>query len=103
MQRIGNDGIDIIGGEGFPDLHQPNAVAPTSGTGSFTDAISKAIGSVDKLQTDSDAQAAQVAGGGGNLHETALALEKADISMRVMSKVRTKIVDAYQEIMKMGV
>ena len=44
-----------------------------------------------------------VALGGGNLHETALALEKADVALRVLSKVRNKVVEAYQEVMRMGV
>ncbi len=41
--------------------------------------------------------------GGGNLHETAIALEKADIAMRVATKVRNKLVEAYQEVMRMSV
>ena len=44
-----------------------------------------------------------LAGGEGNLHETMLALEKADVSMRVAMKVRNKILDAYNEVMRMPV
>jgi flagellar hook-basal body complex protein FliE len=58
---------------------------------------------VDKLQMDADHQAKMVAEGGGNLHEMSLSLEKADISMRLAMKVRNKLVDAYNEIMKMSV
>jgi len=32
-----------------------------------------------------------------------LALEKADVAMRLAVKVRNKLLDAYNEIMKMGV
>jgi flagellar hook-basal body complex protein FliE len=32
-----------------------------------------------------------------------IALEKADIAMRVATKVRNKVVDAYHEIMRMSV
>ena len=78
------------------------AVEGRSG-GSFSDALGQALGSVEKLQLDADRNAEQVALGGGNLHETALALEKADIAMRVAMKVRNKVVDAYQEIMRMSV
>ena len=38
-----------------------------------------------------------------NLHELMLAMEKADISLRLMVQVRNKAVDAYQEIMRMQV
>jgi flagellar hook-basal body complex protein FliE len=33
----------------------------------------------------------------------ALALEKADISMRLAMRVRNKLVDTYNEIMRMGI
>ncbi len=71
--------------------------------GSFADALGSAIGKVDKLQTDADQESEKLALGGGNLHETALALEKADVALKVATKVRNKIVEAYQEIMRMGV
>ena len=70
---------------------------------SFADTLGQAIQSVDKIQLAADDQATKVANGGGNLHEMSLALEKADISMRLAVKVRNKLLDAYNEIMKMGV
>jgi flagellar hook-basal body complex protein FliE len=76
---------------------------PASNSSSFSNALGKAIDDVDKLQVEADGQAAQVAEGGGNLHETALALEKADISMRLLTKVKNKLVDAYQEVMRMSI
>ena len=45
----------------------------------------------------------KVAMGGGNLHEMSLALEKADITLRLATKVRNKLLDAYNDIMRMGV
>jgi len=69
----------------------------------FASALGDAIQSLDAAQLEADAAARTLANGGGNLHETALALEKADISMRVATKVRNKVIDAYQEIMRMSV
>ncbi len=69
----------------------------------FTDSLADAVKQVDALQQQSDAEAGKLAQGGGNLHETALALEKADIAMRVAVKVRNKFVDAYNDIMRMPV
>ena len=80
----------------------PGAAAPAGG-GSFADALGDALQSVEKLQLEGDRNAEAVALGGGNLHETALALEKADVALRVATKVRNKVVDAYQEIMRMSV
>jgi len=71
--------------------------------GAFSKALEQAVATTDAAQVSADRQAEQVALGGGNLHETALALEKADISMRVLTKARNKLVEAYQEVMRMSV
>ncbi|MFO7839127.1 MAG: flagellar hook-basal body complex protein FliE [Desulfosalsimonadaceae bacterium] len=42
-------------------------------------------------------------GGPANLHDAMIAMEKADISLRLMVQVRNKAVDAYKEIMRMQV
>jgi flagellar hook-basal body complex protein FliE len=73
------------------------------GAASFAQTLGQAIQSVDNLQVEADGQATRVANGGGNLHEMSLALEKADVAMRLAVKVRNKLLDAYNEIMKMGV
>jgi flagellar hook-basal body complex protein FliE len=82
-------------------LQAPGAAAK-AGESSFSGELGKALEAVDKLQTDSDQQARLVADGGGNLHEMAIAMEKADVSMRLALKVRNKVVDAYNEIMRMS-
>ena len=38
-----------------------------------------------------------------NIHETMIALDKADVSFRMLTKVRNKAVEAYQEIMRMQI
>jgi flagellar hook-basal body complex protein FliE len=82
--------------------HPAGANGPKSVDG-FGDELGKAIASLDRLQTDADGQVREAAMGGGNLHEMAIALEKADIGLRLATKVRSKIVEAYNEIMRMGV
>jgi flagellar hook-basal body complex protein FliE len=76
---------------------------PGAPAGGFADALGQAIQGVDALQLQADRGAEAVALGGGNLHETALALEKADVALRLAVKVRNKVVEAYQDIMRMSV
>ena len=80
----------------------PSAPAAAKGA-SFADALGQAVSKVDALQLEADQESQKAAMGQGNLHELALALEKADIGMRVLSKVRSKVVEAYQEVMRMSV
>lgn len=79
------------------------AATEAKATPGFTEALREAESSVETQQRVADAEAAKAAHGEGNLHELALALEKADVSMRVMVKVRNKAVDAYNEVMRMTV
>jgi flagellar hook-basal body complex protein FliE len=81
----------------------PAASPKPADAAAFTGELSRALGEIDKLQVDADQQAAQVASGAGNLHEMALSLEKADVAMRLAVRVRNKVVETYNEIMRMGV
>ena len=93
MQSI--SGIAPEQAAGAIDRASAKPSSATSG-GGFAETLGSAIQKVDELQMDADAQAEKVALGGGNLHEMSLALEKADVSMRLAMKVRNKLIDAYQ-------
>ncbi len=95
------DGIRGLGGLPLP-TETTEALQPAGGA-SFADVLGKAVGKVDGLQLQADGEAEKLALGGGNLHETALALEKADVAMRLLTRVRNKVVEAYQEVMRMNV
>ena len=59
---------------------------------------------INSLQHQADQAIAKVQlGNTGSIHEAMIALEKADISFRTMMQVRNKILEAYQEIMRMQV
>jgi flagellar hook-basal body complex protein FliE len=103
MRGIGSGGI-----EGLPGLGEARGPTPARGPGhagapSFAEALGQAVGEVEKVQLAADGEATRAALGAGNLHETALALEKADVAMRVLTKVRNKVVEAYQDVMRMTV
>jgi len=72
-------------------------------TGSFLDSLKSAIETTNDLQKNADASAKNFAAGQGSLHETLIAMEKADISLRTITAIRGKLIDAYQEVMKMPV
>ena len=71
---------------------------------SFSDTLKEAVDSVNQLQKNADVAAANLASGRtDNVAEVMIASEKADIALRLMVQVRNKIIDAYQEVMKMQV
>lgn len=71
---------------------------------SFGDVLKNTISEINELQVDADKAITKVElNDSGSIHEAMIALEKANISFRVMMTVRNKIMDAYQEIMRMQV
>ena len=81
----------------------PVRETPGQSGSAFVESMGKAIENLDKKHVDADSTAEKLARGEGNLHETALALERADIALRLAVNVRNKVVSAYQEIMRMPV
>lgn len=71
---------------------------------SFSELLTDSISNVNNLQGNAN-EAIQrlVSGESKNLHETMLAVEKADIAFRTMNQVRLKVIDAYKEIMRMQI
>lgn len=100
MRSIGSAGAEQLQADGVGQVDR--SLKSASGSG-FAETLGGALQKVDQMQVDADVQAEKVAMGGGNLHEMSLALEKADVSMRLAMKVRNKLIDAYQEIMRMSV
>jgi len=71
---------------------------------SFGEFLNDSISKVNNLQLDANTAMQKLASGESkNLHETMLAVEKADIAFRTMNQVRSKVIDAYKEIMKMQI
>lgn len=72
--------------------------------GSFLESLHQAVDKVNTMQKDADNKVESLmTGRSNNIHETMVSMEKADIALKLMVQVRNKIIDAYQEIMKMQV
>jgi flagellar hook-basal body complex protein FliE len=72
--------------------------------GSFGDVLKSSLAEVNRLQKQADAAITELAKGDKvSLHETMIAMEQADVSFKLMMEVRNKIVEAYQEIMRIQV
>ena len=98
------DNIKINSSVKIVDTVVKKTQATEAPLGRFSDALSNAVNDVNKLQQSADKSILNVqAGNTGSLHEAMIALEKADISFRTMLQVRNKLLEAYQEIMRMQV
>jgi len=80
------------------------APSPAADGKTFTSILDKSVADVNQMQVQANQAIHElVAGRNKNIHETMLAIERADTSLKLMMNVRNKVLDAYREIMRMQV
>ena len=103
--------------DGFNNIGSSSNISPSSqpldnATGKdkiskskdFADFLKQSLDEVNKLQNEADKAIEELSAGEvKDVHGTMIALKKADISLQLMMQVRNKIIDAYQEIMRMQI
>jgi len=68
---------------------------------SFADVLKRSINETNTLQVDAEKASTDIATGQvKDLHQAAIAIGKAESSMKLMLEVRNKAVSAYKEILK---
>ncbi len=72
--------------------------------GTFVDMLKDSIQKVNTLHGEANnAIEGLVKGETKNIHETMIAIEKANVSFNMMIQVRNKLLSAYEEIMRMQI
>ena len=93
-----------VRGVGEPQISTPAKGAGATGDGKFANVLQDSISEVNKLQQKADQSITALATNGeASLHETMIAMEEASVSFKMMMQVRNKIVEAYQEVMRIQV
>ncbi len=84
-------------------INSPGETKGTDGP-SFADTLAQSLDEVNSLQKEADVAIQDfVKGDTRNIHETMIAVGKADMAFRLTMQVRNKMVEAYQEVMRMQV
>ena len=81
-------------------LKQKEKLDTTSNGGAdFASHLKSALSEVNELQGDSEQAIADMATGQvKDLHQAALAINKAEVSMKLMLEIRNKALNAYKEL-----
>ena len=108
-------GLDPAGAKsiGIEDLEKAasefnlhlNPVSSPEGTGnSFSTVLGQMVGDVTAKQSAaSDAVSGLLSGQNVPLHQAVIAMEEASVSFQLMVEVRNKLLESYQELMRMQV
>jgi len=96
VTRIGN--IDRTNLNPVKNVSLPKDIKP------FSEYLKNAVKETNTLLLESEKLADQFAAGRtDNIHEVLIAAEKASIALQFTTQIRNKILDAYNEIMRMQI
>lgn len=84
------------------DFATKSVVPSEKGAKPFSESLKESLNEVNQLQKTAGTSITDLATGKDQeLHQTMIAIEKADVSFRLMMQVRNKILSAYEEISRM--
>jgi flagellar hook-basal body complex protein FliE len=100
--------------QNIPQLSPLNPLSGTSKTGqdsgaagaqgdlAFGDLLKQALQEVNQASSHAEDEARNLmTGDSADMHTAMLAVQKADLSFQMMMAVRSKLIDAYREVMRM--
>jgi flagellar hook-basal body complex protein FliE len=102
---INPDGMKLPGAaKPRPVTPGTSADKPGEGPLGFLEPLKGAVSDATKLQGKADDLAAEAAVGGDvDLHDVMISAEKAGVALNLTLQIRNRLVDAYQEVMRMQV
>ena len=91
-----NNGLEIPAK--LPDLEGK------AGGKDFSAFLKESVEKVNQLQLEANEAINSIAAGeSDDIHNTMIAIQKADVSFRMMMEIRKKLVEAYEQVMRMQV
>ena len=85
-----------------PSITPSSLPRPGAATG-FADTLSKVVASVEGASGEANTAVNAMIDGTGDVHTAMIALQRAETALQVTVQVRNKLVQAYQDIMRMPV
>lgn len=97
--------IDALKGRiptGLPKVGGDTNPAASSGPG-FAEALGKVVEAVESTESQADTAVTGMLSGKTDVHDAMIALQRADLTLQFSVQIRNKLVQAYNEIMRMPV
>lgn len=78
------------------------SVAPSASGGTpFSERLLQALDESNRTLEEAERSSEQIAAGKGDIVETMVSLSRAEVSLRLVVALRNRLLDAYQQIMRM--
>ena len=96
--------IDALKGipSGLPKIGGGDAVSAPDGAG-FSDALGRVVQAVESTESQANTAVSGMLSGTTDVHDAMIALQRADLTLQFSVQIRNKLVQAYNEIMRMPI
>ncbi len=92
-----------INAAGVANAYSRTASGAAPSLEGFGDALTNALQGVVSAGHDADTKSAQAISGNGNLTDVVTAVNRAELALQTTVAVRDRVVQAYQDIMRMPI
>jgi flagellar hook-basal body complex protein FliE len=86
-----------------PLRRKPEASGAGKDTASFSDSLAGLLATVDESAGAANDAVSNMIQGTGDVHEAMIALQRAETTLQLTVQVRNKLVQAYQDMMRMPI
>ncbi|BBO66757.1 flagellar hook-basal body complex protein FliE [Desulfosarcina alkanivorans] len=88
----------------LPSANAPDNKSAEASTAPFSDFVQRSLADVNRQMLDADESVGDLATGRNqDIHNTMIAMQKAEISFELVMQVRNKLISAYDEIRRMSI
>ena len=96
-------GLTGGGGAGAPTQSAGVGSSPTDGGSSFADTLKQLVNGAENSSEQANTAVAGMLDKSVDVHDAMIALQRAEMSLQLAVQIRNKLVQAYQDIMRMPV
>jgi flagellar hook-basal body complex protein FliE len=86
----------------LPKVGGGDDATATSGAG-FSDALGRVVQAVESTESQANTAVSGMLSGKTDVHDAMIALQRADLTLQFSVQIRNKLVQAYNEIMRMPI
>ncbi len=94
--------IEVLAGT-LSNAAAGEASQPAAAATGFTNSLDRLISATESRNAEANQAVGRMLEGSGDVHDAMIALQRAELSLQMTVQVRNKLVQAYQDIMRMPV
>ena len=99
--------VELFGTSGAAGLRPAGArgakVAAAAAGGGFSESLTNLIEGVEQTQGEANVAVSNMLDKSGEVHDAMIAMQRAEMTLQLTVQIRNKLVQAYQDIMRMPI